>query len=209
MTLLQRRRRMSPTAIGLKLLSFFKPACRRAPQRNGATEGGSFPAAIALMTLHSCVSALLDLFGAVAFSITIRCSGLKPETPGALPLWKVLAASETCWGVKNFGAASDSGITGSGLVGCFAFISRRAALLCSASPFETRAWSALVNWPSSPSLVALSTFFCWRLFSWGGGCFLFFLLLGLLLEMSTASCQRALWSPCPHLRSLSLMTWTL
>ena len=160
MALLHNLLRMSPTAMGLNPPSFLMPACRRAPQRNGETDGGTLPAAIALMTLQSCVSARPDLLGGADLSMTIKCSGLRPETPGALPLWKDLAASETCWGVKNFGAASDSGMTGAGLVGCFAFISRRAALFCSASPLETRAWRALVNWPSSPSLVALSTFFC-------------------------------------------------
>ena len=96
MVLLVRRLNIFPTAMGLKPPSFLLAAWSLAPQRKGETVEGIEPLAMTFTTLVSCVSALPDLFGGAPLRATVRCSGRKPEGPAALPLLKLLAASETC-----------------------------------------------------------------------------------------------------------------
>ena len=132
-------------AIGRKLSSYFFPATSLAPQRNGLTLAGTFPAAITFTTLVKATSALFANAEEVFFRTDLRCSGRKPEGPAPDPFGKERAAVATSDVVKFLGGITDVGGGGWGLLGagCFCCISERAAGEHSARPHDTRACIAL------------------------------------------------------------------
>ena len=87
--------RMFPTAIGRIPPSFFNPACKVAPHKNGATTSGTFPAAMQFTRSVILPITLSSLFGTLFLRNTFKCSALNPSGPGAVPFLNDLMALTT------------------------------------------------------------------------------------------------------------------
>ena len=85
-----RRRRVFPTAIGLygsswSGVAFLMDANSRAPQKKGATLHGKDPEDRALTKVCRALRHLIDLEETLEEMASFRCSGRRPEGPGAEP----------------------------------------------------------------------------------------------------------------------------
>ena len=117
---------MFPTAIGLygsswSGVAFLMDANSRAPQKKGATLRGKDPEDRALTKVCRALRHLIDLEETLEEMASFRCSGRRPEGPGAEPGLKEAMERET-WSRVSCSAGADispSGRVGGGTLGGF------------------------------------------------------------------------------------------
>ena len=128
----------------------------RAPQKKGATLRGKDPEDRALTKVCRALRHLIDLEETLEEMASFRCSGRRPEGPGAEPGLKEAMERET-WSRVSCSAGADispSGRVGGGPWGCLASISALAAGECWSTPLEERAFMARLYCPISANFRA-------------------------------------------------------